>query len=326
MIYDLSQRRATMFERSLHPALVVHNITAEVIIRLIRAASWIYKFARMAMLATFCIKIFIADSASYNLKAIAWEQEFAKDRPHELTCKFMCAIHHLYRCRQPMLAWFDVIDPLFCLFRLWQLGSNKRHMRARIKKYVMESLRRLVGQPSVEASNFSAWMILMFKYALIADAGADGHGFADESSDIPTLFSTLDELVRLLNGDWFLSGVLIHHCAGCCVDDEHCAEKITECLLQLFVNRSVPVPSFKSWTNAFTALTYVMVFLCCHDLIVHCGPHVKDGDHTTVGNSRESDQWHAKQRSRKAKIVGTGVGGRVSVRGIVRGSGRQTVA
>ena len=56
MIYGLSQRRATMFERSLHPALVVHNITAEVIIRLIRAASWIYKFARMAMMATFCMK------------------------------------------------------------------------------------------------------------------------------------------------------------------------------------------------------------------------------------------------------------------------------
>ena len=130
MIYDLSQRRATMFERSLHPALVVHNIIAEVTLRCIQAASWIYTFARMAMLATFCINIFIADSASYNLKAIAWEQEFAKGRPYELTCKFMCAIHHLYRCRQPMLAWFDVIDPLFCLFRLWQIGSNKRHMRA----------------------------------------------------------------------------------------------------------------------------------------------------------------------------------------------------
>ena len=63
-----------MFERSLHPALVVHNITAEVIIRLIRAASWIYKVARMAMMATFSINICMADSASYNLKAIAWEQ------------------------------------------------------------------------------------------------------------------------------------------------------------------------------------------------------------------------------------------------------------
>ena len=138
----------------------------------------------------------------------------------------------------------------------------------------------------------------MFKYAIIADAGADGHGFAEGRSDIPTLFSTLDELLRLLNGDWFVTDVLIHHCAGCCVDDEHCAEKITECLLQLFVNRSVPVPSFKSWTNAFTALMYVMVFLCCHDLIVHCGPHVKVGCDTTVGNTRESEQWHAKQRSR----------------------------
>ena len=93
-------------------------------------------------------------------------------------------------------------------------------------------LRRLVGQPAVEASNFSAWMILMFKYAIIADAGADGHGFAEGRPDIPTLFSALDELLRLLNGDWFVTDVLIHHCAGCCVDDEHCAEKITECLLQ----------------------------------------------------------------------------------------------
>ena len=99
-----------------------------------------------------------------------------------------------------MIAWFDVIDPLFSLFRLWQIGSNKRVMRARINKYVKESLRRLVGQPAVEASNFSAWMILMFKYALIADVGAIGHDFADESSDIPTLSHTLDELLRLLNG------------------------------------------------------------------------------------------------------------------------------
>ena len=106
-----------MFERSLHPALVVHNITAEVIIRLIRTASWIYKYARMAMVAAFCIKISMADSAAYNLKAIAWEQELAKDRPYELTCKFMCAIHHVHRCRQLMLASFDVIDPLFLALR-----------------------------------------------------------------------------------------------------------------------------------------------------------------------------------------------------------------
>jgi len=81
----------------------------------------------------------------------------------------------------------------------------------------------------------------------------------------------------------------------------------------VFVNRSVPVPSFKSSTNACIALMYVMVFLCCHDLIVHCGPHVKVGSDTTVGNTRESEQWHAKQRSRKAKRVGAGVGVRVRV-------------
>ena len=91
------------------------------------------------------------------------------------------------------------------------------------------------------------------------------------------------------------------------------------------MNRSVPVPSFKSWTNSFTAFLYVMVFLFCHALIVHCGPHAKEGCDTTVGNSRESDQWHAKQRSRKANIVGAGVGVRVSVRGRVRGTGRQIV-
>ena len=59
----------------------------------------------------------------------------------------------------------------------------------------------------------------MFKYAIIADAGADGHGFAEGRSGIPTLFSTLDELLRLLNGDWIVTGV--------------------------FVDRSVPVPVSK---------------------------------------------------------------------------------
>ena len=148
----------------------------------------------------------------------------------------------------------------------------------------------------------------MFKYAIIADAGADGHGFAEGRSDIPTLFSTLDELLRLLNGDWFVTDVLIHHCAGCCVDDEHCAEKITECLLQLFVNRSVPVPSFKSWTHACTALMHVMVFLCCHDLIVHCGPHVKVGCDTTVGDAKDLRAGQAACERSGARDASSSVG------------------
>ena len=81
----------------------------------------------------------------------------------------------------------------------------------------------------------------------------------------------------------------------------------------LFVDRSWPVPSFKSWTNALTVIVQLALFLGLHGLLAHCGPHVKaQGDvaraelgqpaPNEAAQDAMGDRWHEENRERKMKV------------------------
>ena len=171
-------------------------------------------------------------------------------------------------------------------------------MKSNLEKYVRANLRRVSVPVSESSRRFSAWWVYIYRKALEADRGVGGN---DDRREVETL-RLLRRLVELLNGDWLISGLLLHHCQGCCASDEACIEKVLGVLTALWIDRSMPVPSFKSWTNCVTVLVDIGVLLFCHDLLFHCGPHL--GEPILAARMRDSqdgDKWHADEKKRKKK-------------------------
>lgn len=104
-----------------------------------------------------------------------------------------------------MLVWFGLVNPLFCLLKLWHIGSYRDKMRKNIHEWVKSNIRILGRRPENACRNFARWWVELYKQVLEAD-----QGFVDESSPFLAL---LEELLALLNGDWRITCFVIHHCA-----------------------------------------------------------------------------------------------------------------
>ena len=69
----------------------------------------------------------------------------------------------------------------------------------------------------------------------------------------------------------------------------------------LFIDRAFVEPSFKSWTNALTALVQLGLLMFIHTLLYHCGPHAGDPIDEPMPTNLKHDEWHADEQERKKK-------------------------
>ena len=71
----------------------------------------------------------------------------------------------------------------------------------------------------------------------------------------------------------------------------------------LFIDRAFVEPSFKSWTNALTALVQLGLLMFIHTLLYHCGPHAGDPIDEPMPTNLKHDEWHAGESERKKKAA-----------------------
>ena len=304
-MYSVANRWGMLLlERSLHPScIILGNINAEAVMDLLNAITFVGRFRKQLLHTMWVLRLFCSDAAAYNIKALGTHQLESESKVYELSCLILCCIHALCRSRSNVLVWFDIAGPIFCLVNLMRQATNRDHFRKKLNTYVRDKLLRFGPNTNQSARAFGEWCIFVMLLAWMAD----GNLGVDPQSAPPV--ACLKKLLRLLNGDWRNTNNIIHHCAGegCCRDDEHCAEQIVTCICELFVDRALPSPSFKGWTNAITCLVVVMLLIVCHGILLHCGPHSGDKIAAVVVQKASSaitndDQWHEKNRKRKNKV------------------------
>ena len=87
-------------------------------------------------------------------------------------------------------------------------------MKSNFRKYVRAKLRRLGPSTNAESRFFAEWWVHVMKLALLADQGVQGNKVGQHED--PKLIELLRSLLALLNGDWRIDGVLLHHCQDRC--------------------------------------------------------------------------------------------------------------
>ena len=206
------------------------------------------------------LRIFTSDEASYNVKAMEYVKSGAIDRfnklPNSLDVNVFCLIHKLCRTRSAMMAYFDLVSPIFALINLINASSNRQGMRNKLAAYVRKNLRRCAPVVDVAADNFRRWVIQV----LLLAWAADGNSGLDPQES-PAIAKLL-RIVLLCNGDWRIGDAVIHHCNGCCVDDNDCADKIIKAFGALLTDCAWPLPKFQELDELLDCLCKGVFLLC----------------------------------------------------------------
>lgn len=222
----------TLLQRSLHPCLtILGHISVEDVLFLFRHISFVGRCRRYFIHTCWVLRVFGADSASYNLKALGYATD--ELRPNELMSYILCAIHILCRARAHTLAWFDILGPVFCLVSLMRIQSNREQVKKNTRDRCRAQVLRLGPTANLEHRQFAEW----FVYVLTLAWMVDGNLGIDPQACPPVCLVTI--VIELLNGDWRVEDAIIHHCT-CCNSDQEVADKIADVLIALFVGRALP--------------------------------------------------------------------------------------
>ena len=188
------------------------------------------------------------------------------------------------------------MSPIFCLLNLWRQPRNKESMKTKMQAFITPDNVRRLGPRSNAKERSYVWFFINVMILVLETEGT----YSAIGGRAEDLKRWLRKFGDLFPGDVRVRGVVLHHCDGCCASVEDMLSRLKSILQYLFIDWSMPKPSFKSWTHSVFCICMTVLFLF-HDLLLFVGPHVAHTE-TVVEETGDGDNWHGEQMERRKTV------------------------
>ena len=260
----------------------------------------------LSELSTFATKLYETDAAYANQRLTA--HLFTTAEANDLMCHWLCSLHQLQLVESAVTACVgrkcNLIAKLYSLTLLLRSGGSFMNMVSRLRGMIQDSCVVRHGPAELEAKEYSHEVAryLLTHYKRFSECqgsfrsrmpepgpgseSEDEREFDFEAQEHPfpmgkglaNFFGWVKEFLAVYNGAWWSSGVLVHHCRGCCRSQEHTLERMEAAAKHVAFREMPATPALNKWTKLGPCCDVVLFGMLWHQGFLNAFGRLALGD------------------------------------------------